>query len=482
MARSGNSIGADRQTRARAVTIILAAGCAAVPFVASPAAQASERPQYRLLRHEEDWSALCDPSRRQDLVDHLKCIPLPDSRGGYLTFGGELRQRYEFTRNPGFDPREQDRWGAWQQRFVGHADLHLGPHLRLFGQVLSGQERGFADPASSFDVNRLDVQQAFVELRAPLKAGEWRVRLGRQELRYGSARLIDVREGPNVRRKFDGAVASLAIDRWRVDLIAVSPARLRIAAFDDDTDTRAGLWGAYATGTAPDWLPFGSNIDLYALSFRNQRARFDRVSGDEQRHSLGVRLFGARGGVDWNWEAIAQTGNLSTQRVTAWSVQTDTGYTFRATPWEPRIGFGLNAASGDRNPRDAKLETFNSLFMRANFFSELALLGTRNFWNIAPTLTLRPHRDVTIEARASIMWRMSVQDGLYRPSGALFRSGAGSRERFVGTELSIANTWRVNERLRLSANFGRFWPGPFIRATGPARPIDQIELTAQYRF
>jgi hypothetical protein len=443
---------------------------------------AHERPSVRLLRHEENWSALCDPARKLDLIDHLKCIPLLGSAVSHLSIGGEIRQRYEFTRNPAFGASPQDRWGAWQQRYVLHGDLVLGPQFRLFGQLLAGAETGLSGPPGTFDTNRTDVQQAFAEFRLPLGSLNLQFRAGRQELRYGSARLIDIREGPNVRRKFDGAVASLSVGSWRIDALAVRPARLSIGSFDDDTDTRVQLGGLYATGTAQAWLPLASSLDVYMLGFRNQRARFDRLSGDETRYSAGTRLFGTRGPLDWNWEATLQGGDIAGRRIRAWALYTDTGYTFREMAWEPRLGLSVNAASGDRDPADRTLGTFNAMFPRASFFSDIAILGPRNFWNLMPSVSLRPHRDISVDARLNLFWRMEARDGVYRPSGALLRSGAGSAERFVGTELSISTTWRASERLRFMANYGRFFPGAFLKATGPSRPIDLVELTAQYRF
>lgn len=462
--------------------LLLCGLTALLTFCASISAFAQDRPAFRLLRHEENWAALCDPNRKADLIDQLKCIPLSGSTATNLSIGGEVRQRYEFTRNPAFGGSPQDRWGAWQQRYVLHGDLVVGPHLRLFGQLLTGAETGLSGPPSTFDTNRIDVQQAFAEFRVPMAGANLQLRIGRQELRYGSARLIDVREGPNVRRKFDGAVTSLSAGSWRVDALVVRPVRLKIGSFDDDTDTRVELGGIYATGTAQSWLPFASGIDLYALSFRNKRARFDQAQGDERRWSIGTRLFGAQGAFDWNWEAIVQGGDLSGRRISAWAFYTDTGYTFRDAIWEPRIGLSVNTASGDKDPADRRLGTFNAMFPRASFFSEIAILGPRNFWNLMPTLSVKPHRDVSLDARVNLFWRMEARDGVYRPSGALLRSGAGSNERFVGTELSVSTTWRATERLRFSANYGRFFPGAFLKATGPARPIDLVEVTAQYRF
>jgi len=59
-----------------------------------------------------------------------------------LSPGGELRERYEFTRNPSFcagtDLRHDD---YLLQRLLLHGDLHLGPNLRVFVQI--GDYRAF---------------------------------------------------------------------------------------------------------------------------------------------------------------------------------------------------------------------------------------------------------------------------------------------------------------------------------------------------
>ena len=48
-------------------------------------------------------------------------------------------------------------------------------------------------------------------------------RAGRQELNYGSGRLVSVRQGPNVRQSFDGFKVMSKIGSWHVDGFAVRP-------------------------------------------------------------------------------------------------------------------------------------------------------------------------------------------------------------------------------------------------------------------
>src|SRR6516164_6024992 len=56
-------------------------------------------PAYKLLRYDEDYSYLKDPSRRTDFWDPIKYIPLCCREDWYLSFGGEVRERYEFYHN-----------------------------------------------------------------------------------------------------------------------------------------------------------------------------------------------------------------------------------------------------------------------------------------------------------------------------------------------------------------------------------------------
>jgi len=81
---------------------------AALRFVGAPAAlplcSASSCPNpppaYKLLRYEEDYSYLKDPSCRTDFWDPIKYIPLWRHDDWYVSFGGEVRERLGQQRRP----------------------------------------------------------------------------------------------------------------------------------------------------------------------------------------------------------------------------------------------------------------------------------------------------------------------------------------------------------------------------------------------
>ena len=87
------------------------------------------------------------------------------------------------------------------------------------------------------------------------------LRVGRQELAYGSSRLISVRESPNVRQSFDGVKGIFDMGTTRIDAFAVKPVETNPGVFDDGSEPHDKFWGLYSVTRLP-WLP-GANADLY---------------------------------------------------------------------------------------------------------------------------------------------------------------------------------------------------------------------------
>src|SRR5258706_11860383 len=159
---------------------------------------------YKLLREDEDWSFLRDPRLRRDPGDKIKYIPLrKNSDDWYMTIGGEAREVWEQIGN--------DNWGQkphmnayLNERYMLSLDFHYGSHVRTFFELKSGLNSLRSGGPRPIDEKKLDFQAAFLELGTSEGPNWVRLRAGRQEIEYGSGRLIDLREGPNVRLSFDG--------------------------------------------------------------------------------------------------------------------------------------------------------------------------------------------------------------------------------------------------------------------------------------
>jgi Alginate export len=191
------------------------------------------------LRYDEDYSYLRDPAKRTGAWwERFKYIPLDANGNAYLTLGMELRFREEAYRN--FNWGELPTNGYQWYRALPYADLHLGPNLRLFGQLIGAWVTDKVT-VGGIDETGFEPLQAFADIKLPLASGtDLTLRGGRQLMSYGTERLISLRYGPNVLRSFDTALASVTTDAWRVDAFFAQPVQNMVGSFNDRFDL--GSW------------------------------------------------------------------------------------------------------------------------------------------------------------------------------------------------------------------------------------------------
>jgi hypothetical protein len=437
---------------------------------------------FRLHRFDEDYSVLADPARRRDPLDAVKYIPLGFGKST-LGLGGELRERYEWTRNAGFGigrrPGAPAEGQVLLQRLLLHADLRLDTHLRAFVQLgsLTGfGARGGALGATQDD--RGDLVQAFADLSFQTRLGAMMVRAGRQELYFGSGRLVSEREGPNLRRAFDGVRGFVQQPGGlRLDGFVTRPVQPLRDAFDDRTNPGEAFWGLYAT------LPSGpGGFDLYWLGYERERASFADGTGFERRHTLGTRAFGRAGAWDWDIEAAGQFGSLGPAAIRAWTLASDIGMRIGGLPWAPRLGLKANIASGDDRRDDGRLGTFNPLYPKVPYFTEAGLVAPANLIDLFPSLRVQPLPQVTLEFGWDLLWRQTTRDAFYRPVPfAPLRGTAGGGSPWIGHQIQLSARWQLGRHLELRAWYVHFTAGGTILHAG-GRDVDFVALSAAFKF
>jgi hypothetical protein len=435
---------------------------------------------FNQLRYEENYSYLRDEKLRTEPLDRIKYIPLNNDESTYVSFGGEIRERYEVFRNPDWGADPPDNNGYLLQRYMVHSDLHFGSRVRFFFQLKSAlvtDEVTVRPP----DLDTLDVNQGFIDISLLDHARRSvLLRSGRQEIQFGSSRLVSFREGPNVRQSFDGFRLSVCEAEWKIDLFAVKPVETNPGVFDDAPDHSRSFWGIYAVH--PVGFLARAFADIYYLGLDRKNAKFAQGTAREIRHSLGARLWRLDGGLDYNFEALFQWGTFGAGHIRAWTAASDTGYTVERAVWKPRLGLKADAASGDKNPNDPNLQAFNPLFPKGSYFGEESLLGPVNFMDLHPTLDLHVTKTVTLTPQALFFWRQSTNDGLYGPAVNLIFSGNASRERYVGANPELQLDWQINRHLGATTYYSHFFAGPFLQASGPGKDTDFFALWVAYKF
>lgn len=449
--------------------------------ILSQAVAQDVRPAYQLMHYDEDWSMLADPAQRSDRLDALKYIRLgPD--GWYVSLGGEIREKYELLDQPGFGIGPADQNGYLLQRYLLSSDFHLGSRFRFFTELQSGLEGGRTGGPRPTDLDRLDLHQSFVDWR--IKGTRSRgitLRIGRQELAFGSGRLIAPAEGLNLRRSLDGARVNVKKGKVDFNATALRLVASRHGIFDNVPDHTQTFWGAGFIAPQPFWkIAF---VGVYYLGFDNKRAIFDKGAGREIRETFGVHIWKRTGRWDYDDEAVFQWGSFRGAPIRAWAFSEDGGYTFEGAPLHPRIGFRGDVTSGDHGPNHRALRSFDPLFSAVPVWSgPSALLGGINLADATPSIRLKFTSTLGLTLEASMFWRESRNDSVYTAFNTPLRPANPNAGRYIATAPSATWAWQVTRHIFCSIIYTHFFTGSYFEASRPNRNVNYVASWVSYRF
>lgn len=455
----------------RDLLLALAAGqvSIAMPAMAQDADPPSEqsipaatRPTIGMNRWQEDWSVLADPRLRIAPLDGLKYIALStEDPKTYLSLGGGLRERFEINNAPGFNttPGQADSYVI--SRLEAHADLHAGP-VQVFVQLQSdfALAKKFRSPVDS---DRLDLEQGFVAIIEHVGGGTLKLRFGRQQFAFDLQRFVSVRDGPNVRQSFDAAWVDYEIGPWRLIGYYTRPVVNKDDHPFDDTSSSRNLF----YGVRIERHVLGNNeLSAYWSRFTNDNAKFLAATGPERRDVWDVRFAGKRGAMDWDAEAMGQTGRVGSHRVRAWAMGSKFGYMFRDTRLKPRLGIQVDLASGDRNRADSRLGTFNPLFPNGAYVNLAGYTGYANFVHVKPSLTISPTSRLTVVGAIAAQWRMTTADAIYTQPNVPVPRTIGAGRLWTGDYMQLRTDWRASANLSGAIEFVHFDAGDTIHTAG----------------
>ncbi|EEF58434.1 alginate export family protein [Pedosphaera parvula] len=434
-------------------------------------------PAFKVLRFDENYSCLTNEANRGDIFDPIKYIPLRrDDSSWYLSFGGELRERFESTHdvNFGIDSGPDS---YWLQRITLQSDLHLGDHFRIFAEGISGVIAGESEPAPPVQDNPIDLQFAFADVTPLLTYDQHlTLRAGRFGMSFGSGRLVATRAAPNIPFRFDGFEMLYSRPLWEATAFLTQP--VRDSGHFDGENHSTTFWGLYVT----HWFdtPHKLGLDFYYLGIKNDHARYASGSGEEKRHSFGAREFGYWNHWDWNAEEVLQVGSFGHDSILAWTASLDGGYTWDVT-FAPRLGLKADVTSGDGNKNDGRQETFNALFFKSGYFNDASLLRPQNIIDVHPNVALNLTRSVSLNGGVDVFWRYSRNDAVYAVPGFIAIPALHTDSLYVGTALDANLEWRIQRHVSFAASYVHFFTGNYVHAAG-GHDVNYVSTTLSFLF
>jgi hypothetical protein len=421
------------------------------------------RPPILFNRWQEDWAVLSDPRVPREAFDEFKYISLSATDPHtYLSLGADLRERFEDNDAASFGTGTNRKDDYDISRLEVHADLRMAEAFQAFVQLQSDYAIG-KTTHSPVDQDRLDVEEAFIALTEPLEGGTFKVRLGRQQFGFDLQRFVSVRDGPNVRQSYDAAWFDYEHGQWRTIAFYSHPVQDRDLRLFDDVSNNRLTYGGFRIERK---LTATAGLAAYYSRFTQDNVKFPSINGNERRDIMDLRYAGTARAIDWDLEGMNQTGTLASQSIEAWALGSLAGYTWHSVPWEPRVGVQIDAASGDKNPTDHQLNTFNPLFPNGYYVTLAGYTGFVNFIHIKPSLTVHPIPKLKLVGAIGFQWRETVADAVYTQPDVPVPGTVGHGGRYTGTYGQFRGDWSVTYHVSLALEVVHFAIADAVREVG----------------
>jgi hypothetical protein len=438
---------------------------------------------------------------------------------GRIVFDIQERVRWEIREN-NFDFNDSIR-SLTDDNWVQHR-LRIGLTLKptnwitIYAQAQDAREwlSDRPDIPNQFGAegdDTFDLRQGYIELANPGES-PWSLRMGRQLLAYGSQRLIGTGDWANFSRSFDAVKVVYKRETWSLDAFAstvvnVDRGEYNQSDFFNGTETsRNQVFSGLYFSTAS----FGpQTTDVYALHLHEEQ-----VFTETNFLTLGFRILSKPGafapseeapsdgksvadgktvaptvkkpiGLDYELEANFQTGEVRDLDLTAFAVHAGIGYTFDH-PFLPRIALDYSFASGDGDPLDGEVETFQNLFPSNHPpYGLMDVFAWQNIHDAAVIATFNPVKSVAVRAEYHAFWLADTSDGWYRSPTAIVRPltpAARSASNYAGSELDFVVSWKVRKEFTVEAGYCHFFAGDYLDDTGAGDDADFGYVQATLTF
>ena len=389
------------------------------------------------------------------LGDRLKRISLGD--WGMLDLGGQYRTRLHNEKNIrsfGLTGKSDD---FLLQRTRLYSNLEIGDNFRTFAEFYDASSNFQEFAPRNIEVNRNDFLNLFADARLlDRESGALWARVGRQEMLFGSQRVISPLDWANTRRRFDGVDLFWRGKDWDIDAFMTNPVVVNPDHFDAPDRTRE-FSGSFARYKGVQ----NQTLDLYALRYVKTSA-----PGNFNLTTLGGNWQGSKDEWLWDIEGAYQFGDFTTAPHQSGFWVAGVGKKFEQYDWKPVFWAYYDWAAGGTPVGNA----YDQLFPFNHYYNGfMDIFGRRNLQDANFQLTLKPTEKLTVLAWHHIFWLEKTSDVPYTVIGTPFVATPGGNN-YLGQELDLLATWQFKPRQSLQFGFSYFWHGKYFD-TNPAVPF-----------
>ncbi len=367
-----------------------------------------------------------------------------------------------------------------------------GP-VAVFAQVQDARTFGFEAGTAANSANT-DLHQGYLQLGGKKGRVDGWVRAGRQEIVYGTERLIGPLGWMPNARSFDAIRMHGELDkRFYVDgmFAILAPVRTVTATPADPMDPPLT---AKSAGTQLAGLMFGARVheafaaELLGLFIRED-AKDEALNFDRKIASVGPHIWGKPvKGLSYDAEGHVQFGRFNGRQHLAWAAAANVQYVYDAGKVKPGVAVGYAIASGDTCTGDPTMgeacnsakstEFFNFFPTNHKFYGLVDLFGWRNMRDLQAGLILGIPKVLTLKPTYHFFQLQNPEGRWSNAGGATVGQGwlVGNTDNNLGHEIDVLFVSKPWKPLMIQPGYGVFIPVGAGKAIAGPDPQHYIYL------
>ena len=310
-------------------------------------------------------------------------------------------------------------------------------------------------------------------------------------------RLIGEVEWSTFERAFDGVRVDVDRPRWHTMVAALWPTQGVFEESANPTIDKIRLGTASLTLKSADARELQFSVNHYRdtrdITARPDNTLFEATNADISVATAGVSHVGlylaGSGRVDTVVWFAGQVGDWYGVDHRAWSLMTEGGYQW-PSEWRPWLRAGLQYASGDDDPTDARHGTFFPMLPSTRPDLLAGTFAQMNLRDLFGEIRLEPHPRVTLRADVHRLSLADARDRWYSGTGATarrgpyfgYRSRRSSGETGVGTLVQFSAEGALSKRWKLKASVGSVNGGGVIRGLFASHRLTVVSVQSVVGF
>jgi hypothetical protein len=364
-----------------------------------------------------------------------------------LDIGGQIRERSQL------DAKNVDPDASTVDFHELRTRLHLGfaptDRIEAFIQIQDSRRFGAGSGTLAPPTNTIDLHQAYFKVNdlfgAPLA-----LKIGRQEIAYGNQRLIGSVGWHPRGRTFDGGVLAYETETASVDLFAARLAnRFPVPGAGAGSENLLGVYSSWAVAAA-------QTLEVFAILDNDT----EDVNDDNRltRFTPGVTLKGSLSQVSYALEGAYQTGTMQGASIGASLLSATADYSFGGSS-APSLGAGYTRLSGDADPTDDELGTFNTLFATNHKF-----YGYMDYFLSIPADAPQGLQDIHVDTSVRVSEAVGVSAKFHHFTQTAAPTG-GSTEAY-GQEVDLTLSYQFADPMSVTVGTSTFFPSDAMAPDG----------------